>query len=57
MRSRRFQQFCLDAFAKGPDIQAVEPWSEEGSGPRGLAITFSSGVLLCTSLSRVRAVM
>jgi len=55
VRSERFQQFCLDALAKGPDIQAVEPWSEEGSRPRGLAITFSSGAQLWTGITGVAA--
>ncbi|WP_329127222.1 hypothetical protein [Streptomyces sp. NBC_01465] len=39
MRSERFQQYCLTALAKGPDIQAVEPWSNTVERPMGLALT------------------
>lgn len=42
MLPARFHAFALDALAKAPDVQSVEPW-ERGDHTRGIRVTFSSG--------------
>jgi len=42
MRPERFQELCLTALT-GSDIKAVDVWSEEGTRPFGLEVTFAGG--------------
>lgn len=43
MRLDRFHQFALDALAKAPDVQSVDPWDRGAEHLRGLHITFATG--------------
>ena len=42
MRPARFHKFALDALAKAPDVQSVEPW-DRGDHTHGIKVTFSTG--------------
>ncbi|MGW0335485.1 hypothetical protein ACWD0J_27045 [Streptomyces sp. NPDC003011] len=54
MRPQRFQEFCLTALT-APDIKSVDAWSEPGSRPFGLEVTFTSGSRLWLGITATGA--
>ncbi|MFD9792112.1 hypothetical protein ACFWXK_14300 [Streptomyces sp. NPDC059070] len=55
MRIQRFYDFATEALAKGPDIQAVDPWSRNAAHLMGWVITFSSGARIWVGLTTTAA--
>lgn len=50
MRPERFHAFAIDALAKAPDVQSVDPWND-GWRSRGLHVTFTTGSQLWIGIS------
>ncbi|MFJ6752581.1 hypothetical protein ACIQNI_30995 [Streptomyces sp. NPDC091266] len=48
------QELCTEILAKGPDITAVDRWTDPGR-PSGLVITFSSGSRLWAGITTAGA--
>lgn len=54
MGPEQVQDLCTETLAKGPDITAVERWTDN-SRPSGLLITFSRGSRLWTGVTTANA--
>jgi hypothetical protein len=50
VRAERFQHLCITGLT-APDIKAVDAWSEPGSRPYGLEVTFQNGSRLWVGIT------